>query len=145
MKNVQEKQKRRIFGRSFLFIVLFIIWAGNAVLRLLFGYMAASGVQLLDISVAQSTLNALVIIFLFLGASGVVVAFGLWQMKRWGLLGTIVVALGTIVFDIWGMTIQYTAAMGFVVPTLVLIYLVMNRRVFLQISGPSSNASMTLP
>ncbi len=126
-----------------IFIVLFIAWVGNAILRVLFGYLAASGVQLLDIPVAQSILNALAIVFLFLGVSGLSVAFGLWQLKRWGFLGTIIVSLVTIVFDIWGMTVQYTAAMGFVVPTLVLIYLVVNRSVFLQPSKLSSDASMT--
>ena len=143
MENKREKQKRRIFGRSLIFIVLFIAWVGNAILRVLFGYLAASGVQLLDIPVDQSILNALAIVFLFLGVSGLSVAFGLWQLKRWGFLGTIIVSLVTIVFDIWGITVQYTAAMGFVVPTLVLIYLVVNRSVFLQPSKLSSDASMT--
>lgn len=143
MENKREKQKRRIFGRSLIFIVLFIAWVGNAILRVLFGYLAASGVQLLDIPVAQSILSALAIVFLFLGVSGLSVAFGLWQLKRWGFLGTIIVSLVTIVFDIWRMTVQYTAAMGFVVPALVLIYLVVNRSVFLQPSKLSSDASMT--
>jgi len=69
MENKREKQKRRIFGRSLIFIVLFIAWVGNAILRVLFGYLAASGVQLLDIPVDQSILNALAIVFLFLGVS----------------------------------------------------------------------------
>ncbi|MFX1273247.1 MAG: hypothetical protein ACFFAX_16300 [Promethearchaeota archaeon] len=141
-ENNQEKRKHRIFGRSFLFFVLFMVWVGNAALRLLFGCMAATGVQLLDIPVSQSTTNILVTIFLFLGVSGFIVAIGFWQKKRWGFLGTMMVILGTIVFDIWGMTIQYTAIMGFVVPVLVLIYLVINRTVFFQIGGPSLDASM---
>ena len=77
-------------------------------------------------------MNVLVTIFLFLGVSGFIVAIGFWQKKRWGFLGTMVVILGTIVFDVWGMTIQYTAAIGFVVPAIVLIYLVINRPVFFQ-------------
>jgi len=97
--------------------------------------MAASGVELLDVPVSQSTMNVIIIIFLFLGVSGVVVAAGFWQMKRWGYLGTIIVIVVTIFFDIWGMTLQYTAVLGFVVPTMVLIYLLMNRPLFSQIGG----------
>lgn len=135
MESKQEKQKRRIFGRSWIFIMLFLVWLGNAILRVLFGYMAASGVELLDVPVSQSTMNVIIIIFLFLGVSGVVVAAGFWQMKRWGYLGTIIVIVVTIFFDIWGMTLQYTAVLGFVVPTMVLIYLLMNRPLFSQIGG----------
>jgi uncharacterized membrane protein (DUF2068 family) len=123
--------------------VLFVAWVGNAILRVLFGYLTVSGVQLLDIPVAQSILNGLAAVFIFLGVSGFIVAFGFWQMKQWGYLGTIMIILVTIVFDIWGMTIQYTAAMGFAVPILVLIYLVANRSMFLQTSSLSSDASMT--
>ncbi|MHA2302074.1 MAG: hypothetical protein ACXACD_14105 [Candidatus Thorarchaeota archaeon] len=143
MEYKREKQKGRILGRSLLFIVLFVAWVGNAILRVLFGYLTVSGVQLLDIPVAQSILNGLAAVFIFLGVSGFIVAFGFWQMKQWGYLGTIMIILVTIVFDIWGMTIQYTAAMGFAVPILVLIYLVANRSMFLQTSSLSSDASMT--
>ena len=132
MENKHEKQKRQIFGRSWIFIMLFLAWVGNAMLRILFGSMAASGVELLDVPVIQSTMNTLVTIFLFLGVSGLIVSVGFWQMKRWGFLGTIMVIVGTICFDIWGITLQYTAAMGFVVPTMVLIYLLMNKSMFIQ-------------
>ena len=135
MKSKQEKQKRKIFGQDLIFIMLFIAWVGNAVLRVLFGYLGASGTQLLDIPVTQSILNTLVVVFFILGASGLIVAIGFWQKKRWGFLGTIMVSFGTIVFDIWGMTLQYTAAMGFVVPAIVLIYIVLNRSVFFQEDG----------
>jgi len=144
MKIKKEKQNRRIFGRSLPFVMLFVAWVGNAILRVLFGYMAASGVQLLDTPVAQSTSNIIMVTFLFLGLSGLIVSFGLWQMKRWGFLGAIIVILGTIIFDIWGMTIQYTAAMGFVVPVVVLIYLVLNRSVFFRGSSSFSHASSAL-
>ncbi|MFX0108297.1 MAG: DUF2127 domain-containing protein [Candidatus Hodarchaeota archaeon] len=131
MEHKHKKLKREILGRSLIFILLFIAWVGNALLRVVFGYLAASGVQLLDTPVAQSTMNVLVLIFLFLGTSGLIVAVGLWHKKQWGFHGTIIVILATIIFDLWGMTLQFTAAMGFIVPGLVLIYLVSNRLEFL--------------
>ena len=76
MENKHEKQKRQIFGRSLIFIMLFLAWVGNASLRVLFGYMGASGVELLDVPVIQSTMNALVTIFLFLEVSGLIVPGG---------------------------------------------------------------------
>ncbi len=129
-------QKRKIFGKSMVFLFLFLTWVVNAVLRIFFGYLTASGVQLLDTPVTSSVLNALVAVFLFLGLSGLFVSIGLWQKKRWGYAGTMLVILATIVFDIWGMTLQYTAAMGFVVPALVLIYLTVNKSVFFKTNGP---------
>jgi uncharacterized membrane protein (DUF2068 family) len=141
---MENKQKKRmVFGRSLIFIILFIAWVGNAILRLVFGYLTASGVQLLEFPVAQSTLNVLAVIFLFLGISGLIASFGLWKMKRWGFLGTIMVIFVTIIFDLWGMTIQYTAVMGFVVPVLGLAYIAVNRQVFVQTISLSSDASMT--
>ncbi|MCK5151813.1 MAG: hypothetical protein KAQ65_08230, partial [Candidatus Thorarchaeota archaeon] len=72
MEIKQEIQKRKVFGQSLTFIVLFVVWVGNAILRVVFGYLAASEVQLLNIPVAQSTLEALVVMFLFLGGSGLI-------------------------------------------------------------------------
>jgi len=144
MENKQEKQKLMVFGRSLAFIILFVAWVGNAILRVIFGYMAASEVQLLNVAVAQSTLDALVVIFLLLGVSGLIVAVGLWQMEKWGFLGTLTVIIATIVFDIWGMTIQSTAAMGLVAPVAVLIYLVANRFEFSKTSKLSVDTSAEL-
>ena len=132
-------QKRKIFGKSMVFLFLFLAWVVNAVLRIFFGYLNASGVQLLDTPVTSSVLNILVAVFLILGLSGLFVSIGLWQKKRWGYAGTMLVILATIVFDIWGMTLQYTAAMGFAIPAVVLIYLVMNKPAFFRNSEPLSN------
>lgn len=127
----ENKQKRK----SLVFLLLFLAWVGNAIFRILFGYLAASGVQVLDTPVTSSVLNTLVAAFLLLGLTGLFVSIGLWQLKRWGYVGTMLVILATVIFDIWGVTIQYTAIMGFVVPVLVLIYLAVNRSAFLNNNG----------
>jgi hypothetical protein len=135
------KQKRLALGRSLAFVVVFLAWLLNAVLRVFFGYLMVTGVPLLDVPVTQGTLAVLNAAFLFLGITGLVTSVGLWTMKRWGYYGTVFLILSTIVFDMWGMTIQFTAAMGFVVPIMVLTYLVLNRPLFLE---PTSIASVIL-
>jgi len=44
-----------------------------------------------------------------------------------GINAVIAVSLATIIFDVWGVTIQFTAAMGFVVPIMALVFLYLNR------------------
>lgn len=69
--------------------------------------------------------------FYLLGAFGFVTTFGLWTGKRWGYLGTLVLSASTIVFDVWAMvTVQFSAAMGIVLPALFIAYLLMVRRDF---------------
>ena len=136
MKNIQ---KRKIFGKSIVFLFLVLAWVANASLRIFFGYLIASGVQLLDSLVVSNVQITLVATFLFLGLSGLVVSIGLWQQKQWGYTGTMMVILANIVFDIWGMTLQFTAAMGFVAPVLVLIYLTVNKPLFFK------NNELSLP
>jgi uncharacterized membrane protein (DUF2068 family) len=58
-----------------------------------------------------------------LGICGLIAAFGLWRRKKWGFWGTIAVSIATIAFDVWGITVQYTAALGFVVPVISILYL----------------------
>ncbi len=135
---MEAKEKRLVFGRSLAFLVVFLAWLVNAVLRVLLGYLMVTGNQLLDVPVAQGTLDVLIAAFLFLGITGLITSIGLWTMKRWGYYGTVLLILSTVVFDVWGITIQFTAAMGFVVPVIVLAHLALNRPLF---PGPISTAS----
>jgi hypothetical protein len=48
---------------------------------------------------------------------------GLLLMRKWGFWATVFVSVSTILFDVWGVTVQFTAAMGFVVPVISLLIL----------------------
>jgi len=53
-------------------------------------------------------------------------------MKRWGYWGAILVSIYIIVFDVWAsVAVQSTAAMGLVVPALLILYLYSKRSPFL--------------
>ncbi|MEM2816258.1 MAG: hypothetical protein QXY34_03645, partial [Candidatus Bathyarchaeia archaeon] len=61
--------------------------------------------------------------FLFLGVLGLIAVFGLLAGRRWGFWTVILASFATIAFDLWGLTIQFTAAIGLVVPALSIIIL----------------------
>lgn len=131
MKNETEtKSKRSLFGRSLGFLVILSIWIVNAILRIYFGYLTITGVQLLDVQISPLVHQSLTAMFLFLGASGVTVSVGFWMRERWGYLGVVIVSILTILFDIWGVTIQFTAAFGFIAPVIVMLYLFPRRMEF---------------
>ncbi|MHC1604588.1 MAG: hypothetical protein ACXQTP_01265 [Candidatus Methanofastidiosia archaeon] len=79
--------------------------------------------KFLDASVSHMTSSILHMMFLVLGTSGLIATYGLWKRQRWGLWAITFVSLITIIFDIWGVTIQATAAMGFIVPVVSMGYL----------------------
>lgn len=123
-KMVKEtKSKRMVFGRTFGFLFVFLAWVANSILRIYFAYLSMTGVQLLDVQVSQLTMQILDLMFVSLGVAGLVVSVGLWLNTRWGLVGTVVVSVATIIFDVWGLTIQFTAALGFIVPVIAIGYL----------------------
>ena len=91
-------------------IVLVTALSGlQSILRLVFFYLAMTGAELLEVEIASSAQQMINIMFLFIGVIGLITAFGLYQMKRWGYWGTILLSVLTIAFDIWGLTIQSTA------------------------------------
>lgn len=83
--------------------------------------------SLLDVTVSPIIFQFIIVMFFILGISGFITTIGLWQMTKKGLKGVILVCLATIIFDIWGITIQSSAALGFVVPGIVLIHFLMNK------------------
>ncbi len=85
---------------------------------------------MLDVELTGSTMQLLNVMFLLIGVAGLITAFGIYRMKRWGYWGTILVSVVTIIFDIWGLTIQFTAAMGLVIPVAFIAYLYFNRGLF---------------
>lgn len=101
----------------------------QAIGRLFFAILGILGGidQFLDVPVSHTTSLILHVMFFFLGITGLAAAYGLWQKRKWGFWAIIFVSVITIIFDIWGFTIQKTAAVGFVVPVVSLGYLYFKR------------------
>jgi hypothetical protein len=106
-------------------ILLVVLWVLQSVGRVAFAILGApEGMgQFLDVPVSHTTSVIMFVMFLFLGVCGFAAAFTLWKKQKCGFRVTIFVSVATIAFDIWGLTIQYTAAIGFIVPTISMLYL----------------------
>lgn len=126
MNNNKKKSKKKPFS----FILIFLFWLLNSYLRIYFGIINITEGSMLDVSVSPIILQFIIVMFFILGVSGFITTLGLWQMNKWGFKGVILVSIATIIFDIWGITIQFTAALGFFVPGIVLIYLYNNKSRF---------------
>jgi len=113
--------------KSLIFVVFLNVL--QSVGRLLFALLGISGGidQFLDVPVSHTISLILHVMFFFLGISGLVATYGLWKKQKWGFWGIIFVSVATIIFDVWGITIQTTAAVGFVVPVLSIGYLYFKR------------------
>ncbi|MEM2320174.1 MAG: hypothetical protein QXQ63_05480 [Candidatus Bathyarchaeia archaeon] len=104
------------------------LWALQSVGRFIFGYLSAiTPGGLLDVEVAPVVIQTINVMFFVLGIFGFIAVAGLLLMRKWGLWATVLVSFLTILFDIWGVTIQFTAAMGFVVPVISLLILLIKR------------------
>jgi uncharacterized membrane protein (DUF2068 family) len=104
---------------------------------------------------AQSTLNGAIegqvddwvlsfntVMFLTLGVLGAIFAVGLPGHASWAWYGTITVCAVTIIYDAWAMiTIQPTAVLGIMLPTVLIAYLLWKRTDF-GIVGVSSYAGI---
>ena len=97
----------------------------QAVLRIVFSYVGTTDMinEFLTTPVTQTTMQIINISFLALGLAGLVASYGLLASKPWGLKAVAIVSIAAIVFDLWGVTVQFTAALGFIVPALSLIYI----------------------
>ena len=113
-----EKRAKGTFFVGFLWIIQSFGRLSFAVL----GTPTGMG-QFLDVPISDITSLVLFIMFLLLGALGFIAAFGLLARRKWGFWGTIFVSAATIIFDIWGLTIQFTAAIGLIVPLISILYL----------------------
>lgn len=91
--------------------------------------------QFLDVPITYEMSLTMFVMFTFLGICGFIAAFGLWMRRKWGFWGAIFASVATIAFDLWGLTIQYTAALGFVVPAISLIYLYPRKSKILAMGG----------
>ncbi|MBS7633725.1 hypothetical protein KEJ15_08985 [Candidatus Bathyarchaeota archaeon] len=108
--------------RSIIFVAL--LWMLQSAGRIVLGYLSTiTPGGLLDVEVAQITIQTINTMFFLLGILGFIAVVGLLMMRGWGFWATVFVSVLTILFDIWGVTIQFTAAMGFVVPVISLLIL----------------------
>ncbi len=116
----------RLLKERLLHIVI-LLWILNAAARIVFGVMTITQGSLLDVVVPFAVEQTLTVMFLALGVLGFLVVPGLAAQKDWGFQLAFVVSLATIGFDVWGLTIQFTAALGFIVPAVMLVYLAIHR------------------
>ncbi|MBU6997175.1 MAG: DUF2127 domain-containing protein [Theionarchaea archaeon] len=114
-------------GKGVVFVALLNFLQASG--RLLFAVAGLSGGidQFLDVPVSEATTLVLHVMFFSLGICGLPAAYGLWRGKRWGFWAILLVSVVTILFDIWGYTIQKTAAIGFFVPVISIGYLYLER------------------
>ncbi len=85
----------------------------------------------LETPVSDDVLMFINAMFFALGGLGLLTAFGLWNERRWGFLGTMALSMVTIAFDVWAIIeVQWSAAMGIVLPTIFIVYLSIVRRDF---------------
>ena len=104
--------------RSKAVIFAGLLWMVQSVGRLCFAAVGTpEGMgQFLNNPISYETSAILFMMFLFLGVLGLVAAFGLLAGRKWGFWSTMLASVATIAFDIWGLTIQFTAAIGLIVP-----------------------------
>ena len=105
----------------------------NGVFRLYFAYLGTTPAikEFLTTPVTVGTMNIINLVFLLLGLGGVVASVGLLRGNEWGTKALILVSIVTILFDVWGYTIQSSAALGFIAPVVTLFLLYRSGRLHL--------------
>jgi uncharacterized membrane protein (DUF2068 family) len=118
-------------------IIISVLAIFQAVLRLYFS-LATAGVfgpqlqndvqNMVDVAMTDADWTFMALMFGLIGLIGLVSAFGLLLSAKWGFYGMIAISAVTIVYDVWAMVaIQFTAAMGLVLPVVFIVYLVMRK------------------
>lgn len=112
---------------------LVVLWIFQSAGRLYFAVLGTPrGMsQFLDVPVTYEISFLLFTMFLSLGVLGFIAVLSFWKSLKGGFWMTVLVSLATIAFDIWGMTIQGSAAIGFIVPVISLTYLLYKNPRFL--------------
>ena len=97
-----------------------------SVLRIYFAYLGTTEEikEFLTVPVSPTTMTIINTMFLLLGVGGLIASIGMILKKSWSINALVLVSVVTIVFDVWGYTIQSSAAFGVLVPiiTLLVIY-----------------------
>jgi len=105
----------------------------NGFFRLYFAYLGTTPAieEFLTVPVSDGTMSIINIMFLVLGLSGLVASLGLLRGTEWASKALVFVCVATILFDVWGFTIQSSAALGFIVPIVSLFMLYRSGRLHL--------------
>ena len=93
------------------------------VLRIYFAYLGTTEAikEFLTVAVSPTTMTIINAMFLLLGVGGLIASIGMFLKTSWSINALVLVSLANILFDIWGYTIQSTAALGVVVPVITLL------------------------
>ncbi len=113
-------------------IIICLLAALQGVARIIIPIMLSTGSgPVLETPVSDQVMAFINGMFLAIGGLGLLTTFGLWTGRRWGYIGTIALSLLTIVFDVWAvMAVQWSAAMGLVLPVVFIAYLALFHRDF---------------
>lgn len=105
----------------------------NGLFRLYFAYLGTTPAikEFLTAPVTGGTMNIINVMFLILGLGGIIASVGLLRGNDWGAKVLIPVSIVTILFDVWGYTIQTSAALGFITPVVTLFLLYRSGRLHL--------------
>ena len=95
----------------------------QAIARIWFVYIMLTGGigEFLEVSISTMTLNMIGAMFLLLGVAGVASVFAMLMRKSWALKALLAVNILTIILDVWGITVQSSAFLGFIVPLLTIL------------------------
>ncbi len=123
-----EKMRLEIMkGKRWLILVTLLVLL-QSVMRLALTQVDSS--QLVDMQMTELQAGFIQAMLYGLGIGGIAFAYPFLKGARVGMYGVVGVSLATIAFDIWGMTIQWTAVTGMIVPLLAIAFIAMNRNMF---------------
>ncbi|MEM1570345.1 MAG: hypothetical protein QXW18_07085 [Candidatus Bathyarchaeia archaeon] len=118
----EKKNSGRIDRKIILVGFLWILQSIGRIFFAVLGTPMGMG-QFLDVPISHLTSLTLFIMFLSLGVFGLIAAFSLLTRRKWGFWSTMLVSIATISFDLWGLTIQPSAAIGFITPIISILVL----------------------
>ncbi len=97
----------------------------QATARMGFVYIMLTGGigEFLEVPISAMTLNVIGAVFFLLGIAGAASVWGMLARKAWALKTLLAVNVLTILFDVWGYTVQSSAFLGFIVPLLTIVLL----------------------
>jgi len=118
----EKKNSERIGGRIILVGFLWLLQSIGRIFFAILGTPTGMG-QFLNTPIPNLISLILFIMFLSLGVFGLITAFGLLTRRKWGFWSTMLVSISTILFDLWGLTVQSSAALGFIIPVISILTL----------------------
>ena len=97
-------------------------------------YLGTTGEMQFDEEQSAFVEAVVIYSFLAIGVVGILMLPGVYLKKSWGLWGTIVIGVYTIIFDVWAyLTVQSSAAAGIIPGAILTGYFLLTKKDFLQI------------